>query len=461
MQGSRYLTRLRFFAVVVVGLASLLAFTPNALAEESGSDIRDTANSLDLNVLSMGLNILIAGTFIWLIFRDKENHIQNRMTLVALGLLFLGNSFIFTFQSIVESGFGGLSDDFSGALSLTASALNIFTAFLFPIIFMLFPSPIFTQRKHFIGVVIFLIATFFVLLIGFAFGIISFLVLTIIFNIIGVVGFLIPVRWYLLYRDSDDAFERNHAIGAGLIGAAILVSQGMTSWTSLLVYGGESHIYGFGSGANTQIGEVGVAWEVVVGHLRSVVPIMLLLYIVYKELVLPKEKRSVALRSVALIILFIGLLNALVVGFINDEEIQSLWDFFVIQGSFGLVRPLIVVFIILKFDLFDMRKDELRRVARLVALLLVSVWVAMVFEILQAFLPVPQLLSAALIGVVLAFAVGWEDRFFEHIAAVSDDPQLMQISAPFDEDDPARFMSLGALIMMFCLLLGFIVGGSV
>jgi hypothetical protein len=108
-----------------------------------------------------------------------------------------------------------------------------------------------------------------------------------------------------------------------------------------------------------------------------------------------------------------------------------------------------------------MRKDELRRVARLVALLLVSVWVAMVFEILQAFLPVPQLLSAALIGVVLAFAVGWEDRFFEHIAAVSDDPQLMQISAPFDEDDPARFMSLGALIMMFCLLLGFIVGGSV
>jgi len=191
------------------------------------------------------------------------------------------------------------------------------------------------------------------------------------------------------------------------------------------------------------------------------VPIMLLLYIVYKELVLPKEKRSVALRSVALIILFIGLLNALVVGFINDEEIQSLWDFFVIQGSFGLVRPLIVVFIILKFDLFDMRKDELRRVARLVALLLVSVWVAMVFEILQAFLPVPQLLSAALIGVVLAFAVGWEDRFFEHIAAVSDDPQLMQISAPFDEDDPARFMSLGALIMMFCLLLGFIVGGSV
>jgi hypothetical protein len=204
-----------------------------------------------------------------------------------------------------------------------------------------------------------------------------------------------------------------------------------------------------------------VAWEVVVGHLRSVVPIMLLLYIVYKELVLPKEKRSVALRSVALIILFIGLLNALVVGFINDEEIQSLWDFFVIQGSFGLVRPLIVVFIILKFDLFDMRKDELRRVARLVALLLVSVWVAMVFEILQAFLPVPQLLSAALIGVVLAFAVGWEDRFFEHIAAVSDDAQLMQISAPFDEDDPARFMSLGALIMMFCLLLGFIVGGSV
>ena len=99
--------------------------------------------------------------------------------------------------------------------------------------------------------------------------------------------------------------------------------------------------------------------------------------------------------------------------------------------------------------------------ARLVALLLVSVWVAMVFEILQAFLPVPQLLSAAFIGVVLAFAVGWEDRFFENIAAVSDEPQLMQVVGPFDEDDPARFMALGALLMMFCLLLGFLVGGSI
>lgn len=462
MRGSPCQVRPRFMFLALLSLAFVLLCAPSALADESsGSDIEDTANSLDLNVLSMGLNILIAGTFIWLIFKDKENHLQNRMTLVVLGLLFLGNAFIFTFQSIVESGFGGLSEDFAGALSLTAAALNIYTAFLFPLLFMLFPSPIFTQRKHFIGAVISLVALFFFLLVAYAFGIISFLILTIIFNIVGISGFLIPVRWYLLYRDSDIAYERNHAVGAGLIGIAILVSQGMTSWISLLVYGGESHIYGFSTGANTQIGDVGVSWEVIIGHLRSVVPIMLLLYIVYKELVISTEKRSVALRSLSLIILFIGLMNAVVVGFIEDENVRNLWDFFVIQGSFGLVRPLIVVFIVLKFDLFDMRKDELRRVARLVALLLVSVWVAMVFEILQAFLPVPQLLSAAFIGVVLAFAVGWEDRFFENIATVSDEAQLMQVNGPFDEDDPARFMSLGALIMMFCLLLGFLVGGTV
>ena len=155
---------------------------------------------------------------------------------------------------------------------------------------------------------------------------------------------------------------------------------------------------------------------------------MFLLYMVYKEVVVPKNYVSKPLRFVVIAVFFVGMLNALVNGLVDDPNLSSLWEFFAIRGTYGLVRPLIMVYLLLKFNLIDMRNADVRKVARLVALVLISVWVAMVFEIFQAFLPIPQLLSAAIIGVVLAFLIGWEDRMFENVAKVSDDTQLMTLT---------------------------------
>ncbi|MDA7464083.1 hypothetical protein N9M68_01955 [Candidatus Poseidonia alphae] len=64
MRGSPCQVRPRFMFLALLSLVFVLLCAPSALADESsGSDIEDTANSLDLNVLSMGLNILIPGTF--------------------------------------------------------------------------------------------------------------------------------------------------------------------------------------------------------------------------------------------------------------------------------------------------------------------------------------------------------------------------------------------------------------
>ena len=109
----------------------------------------------------------------------------------------------------------------------------------------------------------------------------------------------------------------------------------------------------------------------------------------------------------------IGFLNMLVQLILEDGEFQELWDYFVIEGSFGLLRPLIVIMIALRFNLFELSNEHIRERVRILALLIITVWASGLFEIVQAFVPMPQLLSAALIGVALAFAIGWEDRVFE------------------------------------------------
>ena len=156
---------------------------------------------------------------------------------------------------------------------------------------------------------------------------------------------------------------------------------------------------------------------------------------------------------------FVGIANAMVRGLVDDPLLSTLWEFFAIRGTYGLVRPLIIVYLLLKFNLINMGNPDVRRVARLVALVLISVWVAMVFEIFQAFLPIPQLLSAAIIGVVLAFLIGWEDRVFEDVARESEDSQLSIIDEFVEQDDVSRFIALGLLTMIIGCFLAFVISG--
>lgn len=434
---------------------SALAFIPVVRAEEG---IKDTADTLDLMILSMGLNLLIAVTLLWFVLKYKDNFVQNRLFLAVISLLFLANGIHFASESLVLLKGSSLSDRSVNFLLMMRASMDFYTATIFMIIFVLFPSPVFTQRKHMIWLGVIVATLYLLLLIIFISEIVPPTAVILFSNIFMLVGFMIPIRWYLLYRDSPTQLERNHAVAAGMLGIAILVSQGMFSWTSIFVYGGETLVASMGGVTNADVLDT-VAWSVVFNHARFVMSSMFLLYIVFKELTVAKDIVSPPLRFVALTVFLVGILNALVNGLVEDSNLSSLWNFFAIRGTYGLVRPLLIVYLLLKFNLINMGNSEVRKVARLVALVLISVWVAMVFEIFQAFLPIPQLLSAAIIGVVLAFLIGWEDRMFENVAKDSEDSQLHIIDEFVEPDDVSRFITMGLITMIIGCFLAFVKTG--
>jgi len=96
----------------------------------------------------MGLNILLALTLLWFILKQKDIFVQNRLFLAVIALLFLANGTLFAVESLIELKGSSFTTRTVVFLSTVTIAMDFYTAVVFPLIFLLFPSPIFTQRKH-------------------------------------------------------------------------------------------------------------------------------------------------------------------------------------------------------------------------------------------------------------------------------------------------------------------------
>ena len=259
-------------------------------------------------------------------------------------------------------------------------------------------------------------------------------------------GCVLLVRTYLNYRSDVDNTLRNASIAAGLIFFAFM-GAGTLRWPFLFFpisspYGG--------------VNFWGTQWPTLSYTFISVA----MMVILWKEITIKREYRDKTLQILAMVYLLIGFLNMVVQLVLEDGEFQELWDYFVNQGSYGLLRPLIVILLALRFNLFELLDDHIRGRVRILALLIITVWASGFFEIVQAFVPLPQLLSAALIGVALAFAIGWEDRVFEGLMEDSASRRVPKVEV-FEDGDLYKLVMMTVAGVLFSVCLAFVGAGGV
>ena len=418
---------------------------------------------LELHVLSFGLAALMASSFIWLAFKSSKTPLTLRMALLHLGLLFLVNLFIFTTYIITEiPDFFGASEATVAALKGCSNLLNVLTILQIGFIFTIFPSPIFSNRKTTFGIGIFL-----VIILVIVFLIVTWLSLSIysgyfvwllVALTINGFGSFFMVRWYLLYRSSEDQILRNQAIAAPLLMLGLLGGNTI-KWPSLLLLGGPELFF---QGTYLALGDGLPLFVLLMNSTAIIMPVCALVVVLAKESTIQSELRDRSLLFTSVAFMLFGFLNLLILSLADsDGDFRSLWDYFAVIGMFGLVRPLILIYVALRFNLFDINNPQIRGKVRIIALLLVTVWTSSFFEIIQAFIPLPQLLSAALIGVVLAFAIGWEEKIFEGLASGGKKQMLLSEDDYFEKDDLFRSVMIifGAVILYLCL--GFISGSEI
>lgn len=141
----------------------------------------------------------------------------------------------------------------------------------------------------------------------------------------------------------------------------------------------------------------------------------------------------------------------------GDTTLANIWVTLTSSMHFTIIRPLIGMYILLRFGLFD-TSEEMKPRAKMAVIILIVIATSALLELVQAIIPINEMFSAALLGIIVAFGIGWEERSFENLV---NSPSTMkkgveekwfpEIELPknvFNNVDLAVFVSIITLILI-------------
>ena len=100
----------------------------------------------------------------------------------------------------------------------------------------------------------------------------------------------------------------------------------------------------------------------------------------------------------------------------DDFSLLGIWNLLTANLHFTMARPLIAMYILLRYGMFNIN-DSNRATARLMTVMLIVVATSALLELIQTVIPINQMLSAALMGILIAFGVGWEEKSFDSMVS--------------------------------------------
>ena len=98
----------------------------------------------------------------------------------------------------------------------------------------------------------------------------------------------------------------------------------------------------------------------------------------------------------------------------GEQTLAQIWITLTSSMHFTILRPLIGMYVLLRFGLFDTSED-MKPKAKMMVIILIVIATSALLELVQAIVPMNEMLSAALLGILVAFGIGWEERSFDNL----------------------------------------------
>ena len=141
----------------------------------------------------------------------------------------------------------------------------------------------------------------------------------------------------------------------------------------------------------------------------------------------------------------------------GDQTIAQIWITLTSSMHFTILRPLIGMYILLRFGLFDASED-MKPKAKMMVIILIVIATSALLELVQAIIPINQMLSAALLGIIVAFGIGWEERSFDNLVSAPSNmrdgveekwyPDIEIKESTFKGLDIALFLVVSSLLLI-------------
>ena len=88
----------------------------------------------------------------------------------------------------------------------------------------------------------------------------------------------------------------------------------------------------------------------------------------------------------------------------------SIWYDFTSEALVYLYTPILFMYILLHYDIVDTKRTENRWLIRIIVILMLLIVSSTILELIQSFLPIPDMISSAALAIVVGIFIGWEER---------------------------------------------------
>ena len=88
----------------------------------------------------------------------------------------------------------------------------------------------------------------------------------------------------------------------------------------------------------------------------------------------------------------------------------SIWYDFTSEALVYLYTPILFMFILLHYDIVDTKREENRWLIRIIVILMLLIVSSTILELIQSFLPIPDMISSAALAIVVGIFIGWEEK---------------------------------------------------
>lgn len=142
----------------------------------------------------------------------------------------------------------------------------------------------------------------------------------------------------------------------------------------------------------------------------------------------------------------------------------NIWYDFTSESLVYLYTPILFMFLLLKYDLIDTQSGNNKWLIRIIVILLLLIVSSTVLELVQSFLPIPEMISSAALAIIVAIFIGWEEKIVTQLISGAES---VSHNLPFEDGrlessstvDPKVFNLTLSAILLYILILSMLHSG--
>lgn len=390
------------------------------------------------------VDLVLGAATLSILARSPGASANKRIVGCILGwiLVFLGLSYVMT--SVLEFRYGAL-EDFSavniekvgGTFAFTAKTLLLSASYMLMILLpFFFPFRLINKDWD-----------LWFLLAGVCIGTATFTALHLmtdfkhfqVENFLFIPGYVILISMYIRFiiteiRDNDERLRKiSFVVGLLLIG---IHGETMTYWLSQVL--SINDLFFQRQSIQSGLTISGAAWGGINARLTLGATSMLVLFAgeTWRSLKVGISPFGVLTFIIFIIGFIAGLADVAVLDVVRScYETQceafpvaySIWYDFTSEALVYLYTPILFMFILLHYDIVDTKRDENRWLIRIIVILMLLIVSSTILELIQSFLPIPDMISSAALAIVVGIFIGWEERI---VNSLIDDSASIRDTVP-------------------------------